>query len=112
MQSTMIIKHTNYNITAILYGSEKQIHSDKRNSMDFRIHKTRVIFEKLGSRRVIFHDHCNYTCVTRELHKTDFFLIAELPEAFLSAREKACSQTEMSTRVPNEPKFVSFFQKM
>jgi len=69
-----------------------------------------VIFEKLGSRRIISHDQCNYTCSTRELHKREeLFLAAELPEAFLPAREKTLPKTEVSTRVRNELKFVSFF---
>jgi len=71
-----------------------------------------VIFEKLGSSRIIFHNHCNYTGSTRELHKRDFFLIAELPEAFLPAREKTRSQNGNVDKGSKWTKVRFFFSKM
>jgi hypothetical protein len=80
--------------------------------MDLRIHKTQRFLRSCAPGGLSSTIIVNYTCSTRELHKRDFFLIAELPEAFLHAPEETRSQTEVSARVRNEPKFVPFFSKM
>jgi hypothetical protein len=54
----------------------------------------------------------NYTCGTRELHNRDFFLIAELPEAYLHAMKRHVPKRKCRQGVRNEKKTsFLFFQK-
>jgi len=80
--------------------------------MDLRIHKTLWFLRSWAPGRLSSTIIVNYTDSTREQHKRNFFLIAELPEAFLPAREKTRSQNGSVDKGSKWTKIRFFFKCM